>query len=311
MKTTSILQKVEVEDELASFEVGSVVILTKHQFSLAEGPVWNADRNSVIWVDILANKVCEKKLFSSSISVWVLSETPSSLSVDAKNSNIVWIITERSLASLNLQSGELAFHIKLPFEDGYRSNDGAVSSDGRYWYGTMKRSPEQHCGKVYSIGSHLDVRCELDGVAIPNTFCWSNDGYMLISDSMEQQCDKYLVTEYGLKKTSVFYGLSGTSNTPDGGAIDEEGNLWLAIWGGRKIICISQHGVILQEIELPAIQPTSCCFGGIDNNILFVTSAAEGVEHLGKINSDRDGCLFAIVLPVKGAPVNKFGRFEC
>ena len=81
------------------------------------------------------------------------------------------------------------------------------------------------------------------------------------------------------KKPEIFVSLKGTEFYPDGSAMDAEGYLWNAQWGGSRIVRYSPEGEVDRVVELPVTQPTSCCFGGDNLEFLFVTSASIGVEH--------------------------------
>lgn len=43
---------------------------------------------------------------------------------------------------------------------------------------------------------------------------------------------------------------------PDGHAMDVEGNLWVAVWGGWKVVRVSPEGKVTAEIEVPTRCPT-------------------------------------------------------
>jgi sugar lactone lactonase YvrE len=75
----------------------------------------------------------------------------------------------------------------------------------------------------------------------------------------------------------VWLDLSDTESTPDGGALDEEGNVWLAVWGDASVHKYSQEGKLLDKVELRALQPTSCAFGGEHMDEMLITTAAEGM----------------------------------
>ncbi len=57
---------------------------------------------------------------------------------------------------------------------------------------------------------------------------------------------------------------------PDGMTIDSEGGFWVALWGGSKIVHFDNMGNRIEEISLPVLHPTSCCFGGARHeNIIY------------------------------------------
>jgi gluconolactonase len=71
---------------------------------------------------------------------------------------------------------------------------------------------------------------------------------------------------------------------PDGMTIDTDGNLWIAIFGGDRIIKIDPRKpeTLLESIKLPAHQVTSAAWGGPDLDQLYVTTAkltTDGIEY--------------------------------
>jgi sugar lactone lactonase YvrE len=100
-----------------------------------------------------------------------------------------------------------------------------------------------------------------------------------------------------------FKDIFGNENFPDGMTIDENGNLYVATWGGSKIYVIDPiEKKIIREIELPTAQVTSVAFGGENLDILYVTTAGKP-----KPKSAPAGGLFKITgLNVKGLPMNNF-----
>jgi hypothetical protein len=75
----------------------------------------------------------------------------------------------------------------------------------------------------------------------------------------------------------VFANVEGPG-APDGSAIDAEGYLWNAQWGGSKVVRYTPAGEIDTVLELPVAQPTCLCFGGAKLDLLFVSTAREGLD---------------------------------
>ena len=88
---------------------------------------------------------------------------------------------------------------------------------------------------------------------------------------------------------------------PDGSAMDEEGFVWNCRWGGKGILRVARNGEVVEKMEMPVTNITNCAFGGDDGRTLFVTTASMGAEP-----EEFAGGLFAIQVPVRGAPVGKF-----
>lgn len=63
---------------------------------------------------------------------------------------------------------------------------------------------------------------------------------------------------------------------PDGCCIDSEGNVWVAQWGGSRVVAYRPaDGSILAEVHLPAAHVSSVTFGGPGLKDLYITTAKE------------------------------------
>ena len=71
---------------------------------------------------------------------------------------------------------------------------------------------------------------------------------------------------------------------PDGLTVDEEGDIWVAIYGGWAINRYGPEGSLRATVPIPVAQATSCTFGGADRSTLFVTT---GRERLGEAALER------------------------
>ncbi|KAJ7225430.1 hypothetical protein GGX14DRAFT_511434 [Mycena pura] len=102
----------------------------------------------------------------------------------------------------------------------------------------------------------------------------------------------------------------------DGLCVDLDGYVWSARWGGSKIIRFSPSGNIDLEVWFPTVlNVTSCAFGGVDNDQLYVTTAhcrASG-EAERQTQYPDSGHLFVVDLSgksgdkqYKGGPRHKF-----
>jgi sugar lactone lactonase YvrE len=95
---------------------------------------------------------------------------------------------------------------------------------------------------------------------------------------------------------------------PDGMTIDTEGMLWVALWNGQGVARWNPYtGELLQQIELPVAQVTSCTFGGNDLQHLFVTTAKVGLSEAEMEKQSLAGSVFVIEnIGVKGLPAVLF-----
>lgn len=84
---------------------------------------------------------------------------------------------------------------------------------------------------------------------------------------------------------------------PDGLAVDSEGSVWVAFWGGGAVGCFAAStGSLRTLISLPVSRPTCVAFGGLQLDVLFVTSCRQdkGEEGDLTVGEPLAGCVFAI-----------------
>lgn len=296
----------------------SLQLFSKTTCKLGEGILWHPGRNSLFWLDILAQRLYEKKIDSDNENydnVWKLAEIGSALALDGESNDFIFILTDKSFSRFSFESEKLEKILPLSLGSDMRGNDGSVGPDGSFWFGSMQKSPNGRNGAIYSISESGELNKRIDNIGIPNTFCWSKDKLQLfISDSYQQKVFSYKLGEIGDVNTScrVIVDLSDTNATPDGGAIDENGNIWNAHWDGHKVQCYSPDGKELESITLPVPKVTNCCFGGDNNKDLFITSAKEGMSEEEIKKYPLSGCIFKVKLSIKGVAclAFKYGAVE-
>lgn len=132
------------------------------------------------------------------------------------------------------------------------------------------------------------VKCQVPDTKISNGMAWSSDKrHFYFSDSEKHAVYVYDYNEADASIGNVRVLFEITDGVPDGMTIDSEDNLWVAIWGGSRVEKRSGvNGELLDVINLPAKQVSSCCFGDEDMQTLYITSAAVGLD------GEYDGCLF-------------------
>ena len=95
---------------------------------------------------------------------------------------------------------------------------------------------------------------------------------------------------------------------PDGMTSDTDGNLWIALWGGAKVTKWDPHtGRLLEQVPVPALNTTSCVFGGPRMNELYVTSARKGMSSAELQKYPDSGGVFRVTTKVTGMPTYEFG----
>ena len=199
--------------------------------------------------------------------------------------------------------------VEFDFSAEIRANDGSVGPDGGFWFGTMQRNPADTAGKIWRVDPKGILQLVYEPIGIPNTFTWTTDGSScFISDSLSQKLHHFKKTSNGtlVAKPPIYKDFSGTPATPDGGALDHNGELWIALWGGGSVVNFDTAGRMVGEIDVGVPQPSSCCFGGPEYRHLFITSAREGLTPESLLKSPASGSTFSVELGVRGVQLPRF-----
>jgi sugar lactone lactonase YvrE len=184
-------------------------------------------------------------------------------------------------------------------------NEGGCDPDGRFYCGSMAYDQRPGAGALYRLDPDGSVRVVLENVTISNGLEWSPDGSRAYyNDTPTQRID---VLDYdggsGLTGRRPFATVPVEAGGPDGLTVDEEGGVWVALYGGGAVRRYTPEGVLDEVIEVPAKQVTACTFGGSGLNQLFITTSREG---LGNGEDPLAGSLFRAAVGVAGLPVREF-----
>ena len=158
-------------------------------------------------------------------------------------------------------------------------------------------------GALYRL-DHRGLSQMIPGVTISNGICWTADAQtMYYIDSPLQQVRAYDFHDASGEITNerVVITVDPGIGTPDGMTIDEEGNLWVALWGGAAVGKWNPvTGALIDKIEVPALNVTSCAFGGADLSTLYITSASIDMTDEQATDYPDAGSLFMIKTKSRG-----------
>jgi len=189
-----------------------------------------------------------------------------------------------------------------------RFNDGKVDPSGRIWVGSMASDCKGTEGFFYCIHKDKSWTLERENVGISNGLAWTKDKkimYYIDSTPKKVFAFDYEDSTGKISNERVAFEWKEENSTVDGMTIDSVGFLWIAIWGGEKVIRVNPaNGEVVMNVKVPGARNiTSCCFGGPDLTTLYITSASCDTDITAYPNA---GCLFRYEAGVSGLPVNKF-----
>ena len=99
----------------------------------------------------------------------------------------------------------------------------------------------------------------------------------------------------GLSGQRTAFAIPPGTGHPDGCCIDAEGNVWVAQWGGSRVVAYRPtDGSILAEVRLPAAHVSSVTFGGPGLRDLYITTAKEHLSPAEREAQPHAGCSFLV-----------------
>lgn len=269
---------------------------------LTEGPVWDPQRNRLLWVDITRGLVHESDWASGARRTWHVGDFVGSAAPRADGGVVV--ADGLGFAFLDEDTAAPVERIASILPVGHRMNDGACDPEGCFWAGSMAVDARQGAGALYRLSREGAVEKMLDGLTISNGLAWSRrQSRMYFVDSGTNGVDVFDWQGDGLLgERRRFVAIPSADGAPDGITIDREDCLWVALWDGWSVRRYSPDGELLCSIELPVAQVTSCAFGSPDLGDLYITTAAHDLSAADRDVQPLAGTVFRVRPGVFGLP---------
>jgi len=257
---------------------------------LGESPAWDAESALVLWVDLVRGDVLEGELRDDRVrelSRFHAGDSVGAVMVGQSGERIV--AGPRHLIRISRDRTQLSASRVIADQKPSRLNDAKVDPWGRVLVGTASFQPGVNNAEAL-------LREEVDGsftvidddLSLSNGICWSPDGQTLYYvDSLigKVWARDYRVGKLGQRRAH----LTIDSGIPDGMCMDDEGQLWIAVWGSGYVSRFRDDGQETARVSIDSAHPTSVAFVGPQLDTLLITAA-----------NDR---LFAAGVGVAGWPV--------
>ncbi|MFL5778824.1 MAG: SMP-30/gluconolactonase/LRE family protein [Chloroflexota bacterium] len=276
---------------------------------LGEGPLWDADRRCLWWVDILGRSVHRTDVPSGDDTLIEVGQLVGA--VVLRSGGGLLLAVQEGFATLDPESGRIELVAPVEHDDvTTRMNDGKVDPEGRFWAGTMGVDHRPGAGTLYRLGIDWQVTPVVEGVSISNGLDWGPDGRsMYYIDTPTDRVDRfnYEPASGTIADRRTAVAIREGAGSPDGMTVDAEGYLWVALWNGWGVERYAPDGRLDQRVEVPASEASSCAFGGPDLDLLFITTAQEDFPPRGRPEEPHAGGLFVARPGVRGRAPTPFG----
>ena len=255
-------------------------LLCASQCILGESPLWHPERKCCFWVDIENGVLYEYNWVKQTMRDWKFNYRLT-LVLQGRDDQLI-LALDAKIASFDLETEKVRWLADVEPGSETRCNDGACDTRGRLWVGTMHLEQKDKAGALYCMDEDLKVHKKLSNSTISNGIAWSLDNKRLYYiDSPTQAVQSFIFEE---KTGEIIFEKNAISipdemGSPDGMAIDEEGMLWIAHWGGFGLYRWNPlNGELLDKIEVPVPQVSSCAFVGDTLDYLMITTARENMK---------------------------------
>lgn len=251
------------------------------RFQLGEGPFWDHAAARLSWVDIARGELWVANLGTDGRPTGAAAAfgrpVAGTLGVAVPGAAGGWTCGAEGAVLLLDDAGAVLDRLEL--EPGtVRMNDGACDPAGRFWVGSKAHDNTPGAGSLFRVDLDGTATRVVRGLTIANGLGWSPDGTtMYVTDSAQGAIDAY---DYDLETGALgrrrpVVRLPSEGGAPDGLAVDADGHLWVAVWGGRAVHRYAPDGTLRSMVRLGTSHVTSCAFLGPGLTDLVVTTAQD------------------------------------
>jgi len=187
---------------------------------------------------------------------------------------------KNGLMLLDPESGSIKPYIGRYKTESFKGlNDLVFSKAGALYFTDQGQSGLQDpSGRVYCLDTQGNLNCLLNNVPSPNGIALNpEENFLYIAVTRANSVWRaMLLADGSITRVGNFIQLSGGSG-PDGLAVDQAGNLYVAHAGLGSVWKFSAQGEPLLRIRSCAgMMTTNLAFGGKDNQDLFITESESG-----------------------------------
>ena len=280
-----------------------ISFVVRERFGVGESPVWDAERQRLLWCDIPAGMIHALNIGNGQRQHWSFDEPVPSFGLAQRGRLVVALRNDVVLFDPETGARELVARVDHAKPE-MRLNDGKVGPDGAFWVGSMDAAG--NAAKLYRVGPDGSVQVIAEDIAISNGLAWNAAGARLYhSDSrggIWLDCWDFDAATGAVGNRRRLRDQDEANGRPDGGACDLDGTYWSAGPSAGRINRFSADGTLLGHVDVPLSHPTMPCFGGTDMRTVFVTSLDSKGNDTG-----RDG-IVSFRTKTPGVPVGVFQR---
>ncbi|MGZ4325729.1 MAG: SMP-30/gluconolactonase/LRE family protein [Solirubrobacteraceae bacterium] len=277
-------------------------VLIPAEASVGEGPVIDQRTGRLCWVDIVEGALYENDLTDGRQTLATLGTMLGAVAPRKQADGFAVAVAD---GFGYWASGQLEVTDPLLPAPHRRMNDAKCDSRGRLWAGSTHMQFVPGVGALHRWDGGPSSVTMAGGLTLPNGLGWNHeDTIMYLIDSMNNSLlsasfdpDEGKVGQFSILCT-IDPGL------PDGLAVDLDGSIWVAVWGGAEVRRFDRTGKLIGIVPIPVTQPASCAFG--PDGTLYITTARSGLSPEDLASQPHAGSVFALQTNTLGVAVRAF-----
>jgi sugar lactone lactonase YvrE len=220
----------------------------------------------------------------------------------------------QAICLLDTRSGQLSEVWKLSSDtQGVRINDGYCHPNGDFWFGTMDLQESAPLGDFYRLRASGACERVPTAFAVTNGPAFTPDGTVgYFVDTLGRRILQAPLIDGAIAEPwRPFVRIPDSDGYPDGLALDADGGIWCAHWGGNRVTRFDPDGRITDVVHLPVSNATKCAFGGERLDRLYITTARKGLDASALLTQPLAGGLFEVEVGYRGVSPPPFrGEFS-
>jgi len=260
----------------------NVELFLDYDNSLAESPYYDTRNGIFSWIDI-PNGLLLTLDKRGSIKKYDFKEKIG-CAIPLNRSNGFLVFGQTHLYILEDNTISPLYDLSTILDKSERCNDANIDKMGRIWFSSIVDDGIHKAESRLYCYTNKEIICMDSDLKLGNGICFNKKySRMFVCDS---EAHAIYVYDYDIDTGNITNRrvlCNIYDGVPDGMIIDNNENLWIAIWGGARIeVRSSKTGLLKRSYNVPTLNVTSLAYNSIDSNII-ITSAKSSDRLSGKI----------------------------
>ncbi|HEV2127276.1 MAG TPA: SMP-30/gluconolactonase/LRE family protein, partial [Thermomicrobiales bacterium] len=243
-------------DDAPVLEVGEPRLLVDEPCETGEGPLWHEDEQALYWLDIPTGRLFRYDP-GSQVNEVVFRHDGEIGGLTIQQDGSLLLFCSRGQV-LHWNDGKTTTVIdEIPAERENRFNDVIADAEGRVYCGTL--AYDGGPARLYRLDPDGSLTRLFDDIGLSNGMGFTADGCTMY------HTDTNFRVIYRLDYNRATGGISNRTpllrtpegnGAPDGMALDAEGTIWSARYGGGRIFRYSPKGETIGIVPMPVTSVT-------------------------------------------------------